>query len=97
MIAASWLSERLVGAPEDTTDRIAELLGRLGLLRALSPVDESTLWGAMSSDKKIRRKRLRLALTPRIGSATVAELPSVAEMRRALRQMQRRCAGGNQR
>lgn len=95
MIAASWLSERLVEAPEGTTDRVAAVLHRLGLLRALSPVDDSTLWGAMSSDKKIRRKRLRLALCPRIGSATVVELSSTALMGQAVRQMRRRCAAAS--
>jgi 3-dehydroquinate synthetase len=93
MIAASWLSERLVGAPSGTTGRVEELLFRLGVLRALSPVDGSTLWDAMSSDKKTRRNQARIVLTPRIGKATVTELPPRPLLRQAIQQMHRRGAG----
>jgi 3-dehydroquinate synthase len=91
MIAASWLSECLVAAPSGTTDRIAELLRRMGTLRGLSSLDERALREAMASDKKSRRGRLRVVLTPRIGVATVADLPPAAMMREAVQQMQRRC------
>lgn len=90
MIAASWLSERLVAAPEGTTDRVAELLRRMGTLRTLSSLDGGALRAAMAADKKSRRGRLRVVLTPRIGVATVADLPSAALMRQAVQQMQRR-------
>ncbi len=97
MIAASWLSERLVGAPSGTTDRVVELLRRLGLLRVLSPVDGSTLWDVMSSDKKTRRSQPRLVLTPRIGKATVTDLPPRPLLRQAIQQMHRRSVGGAKR
>jgi 3-dehydroquinate synthetase len=90
MIAASWLSERLVGAPEDTKDRVAELLGRLGVLRGLSPVDDITLWRIMTSDKKSRRGKPRVVLTTQIGSATVADLPPRPILSRAIQYMQQR-------
>lgn len=93
MIAASWLSERLVGAPSDTTDRVEELLFRLGLLRVLSPVDGSTLWNLMTSDKKTRQSQPRVVLTPRIGKATVTDLPPGPLLRQAIQQMHRRGNG----
>jgi 3-dehydroquinate synthase len=93
MIAASWLSERLVGAPSGTTDRVEDLLRRLGLLRVLSPVSGSTLWDTMTSDKKTRRSQARLVLTPRIGKATVTSLPPRPLLRQAIQQMHRRSAG----
>jgi 3-dehydroquinate synthase len=93
MIAASWISECLVEAPEGTTDRVEDVLRRLGVLRRLSAVDHSAIWGAIASDKKVRRKRIRLVLTPRIGVATVADLPSPSLLRQGIQQMQRRCGG----
>jgi len=94
MIAASSLSERLVGAPQGTTDRVAGLLERLGLLRVLSPVSFSTLWGVMTSDKKVAHGKLRVVLTPEIGTATVTALESRPALRQAVQEMQRRCAVG---
>lgn len=93
-IAASWLSERLVGADPGTTDRVEALLGELGLLRVLSPVRSTTLWEAMTSDKKAAQGQLRVVLTPRIGTATVSPLESRSLMRQAVLEMQRRCARG---
>jgi 3-dehydroquinate synthase len=93
MIAASWLSECLVEAPPGTTDRISELLRRMGTLRKLSGVDGRALRAAMASDKKSRRGRLRVVLTPRIGMATVADLPPGPVLGQAIRQMQQRCSG----
>jgi 3-dehydroquinate synthase len=93
MIAASWISECLIEAPEGTTDRVEDVLRRLGALRRLSAVDLPAIWGAIASDKKIRRKRIRLVLTPRIGVATVADLPSPSLLRQGIQQMQRRCGG----
>ena len=91
MIAASWLSECLIAAPSGMTDRIVELLRRMGTLRTLSSLDDGALRAAMAADKKSRRGRLRVVLTPRIGVATVADLPPAAMMREAVQQMQRRC------
>lgn len=91
MIAASWLSECLIAAPSGTTDRIAELLRRMGTVRTLSSLDAGALRAAMAADKKSRRGRLRVVLTPRIGVATVADLPPATLMRQAVQQMQRRC------
>lgn len=94
MIAASWLSERLVEAPPGLTDRLEALLRELGLLRVLSPVSATNLWDVMSSDKKAERNQLRVVLTPRIGTATVTPLNSRLELRNAAREMFRRCSGG---
>jgi 3-dehydroquinate synthase len=91
MIAASWLSECLVAAPAGTTDRVAELLRRMGSLRTLSSVDGSALRAAMAADKKSRQGRQRVVLTPRIGVATVADFPPAPLMRQAVQQMRRRC------
>ena len=71
MISASWVSERLDVAPDGTTDRIVEALGRLGLPRKVRAIDGPRFWRAMRYDKKSDGGEARLVLTHGIGSATV--------------------------
>jgi 3-dehydroquinate synthase len=72
LIAECELAARLGRAAPAVGERVAVLLGRLGLpTRLAAPVDEGLLLEAMAADKKNRAAQLRFALPSALG-----EMPS---------------------
>ncbi len=68
LIVESRLAEGMGIAPPGLSDKVATLLGRLGLPKRLpQPVDSKALLGSMAGDKKNRGAQIRLALASGVG------------------------------
>jgi len=73
MVAECRLAETLGWIGPETTDRLAALLGRLGLPVAAPGLDPSALAEAMGRDKKNRGGQVRFVLPRAIGRVELAE------------------------
>ncbi len=84
IIGALRISQAHQLAPAGTTSRVTELLGRLGLPRAVPGIDPESALVAVGYDKKVWDRKVRMVLTEGIGSATVGHTVEWSELSQAL-------------
>lgn len=87
IIGALRISQARDLAPAGTTSRVTELLGRLGLPRAVPGIDPETALVAVGYDKKVWDRKVRMVLTEGIGSATVGHTVEWSELSQALQSL----------
>jgi 3-dehydroquinate synthase len=88
IVAASAISIERAGLPEDQGTAIVDLLGRLGLpTRLPRNFPRTKILNAVSFDKKFEGGKIRFIVTPRIGTAYVADNVTVDDIREAVRQL----------
>lgn len=87
IIGALRISQTRGLAPSGTTSRVTEVLGRLGLPRAVPGVDTESALVAVGYDKKVWDRRVRMVLTEGIGSATVGHEVEWSELSQALQSL----------
>jgi 3-dehydroquinate synthase len=87
MIGALRISQSRQLAPPGTTSRVTELIGRLGLPRAVPGIDPESALVAVGYDKKVWDRKVRMVLTEGIGSATVGHTVEWSELSQALQSL----------
>ena len=87
MIGALRISQMKGLAPAGTTRRVVDVLGRLGLPRAVQGFDPETALATVGYDKKVWDRRVRMVLTEGIGSATVGHTIEWSELSQALQSL----------
>jgi len=87
MIGALRISQQRGLAPAGTTTRVVDLLGRLGLPRAIPSLDPETALVTVGYDKKVWDRKVRMVLTEGIGSATVGHTIEWSELSQALQSL----------
>jgi 3-dehydroquinate synthase len=81
MVAALRMSVRIARLDPDAAREVEELLRSLGLPVGLRRRPGASFWRALERDKKRGRTRMRMVLSPAIGSAKTYELPSLTTLR----------------
>jgi 3-dehydroquinate synthase len=81
MVAALRMSVRMARLDPDAAREVEELLRSLGLPVGLRRRPGASFWRALERDKKRGRTRMRMVLSPAIGSAKTYELPSLTTLR----------------
>jgi 3-dehydroquinate synthase len=88
IVAACAISVKRAGLPADQRTAIVDLLGRLGLpTRLPRNFPRTKILNAVSFDKKFEGGKIRFIVTPRIGTAYVADNVTVDDIREAVRQL----------
>jgi 3-dehydroquinate synthase len=88
IVAASAISIERAGLPEDQGTAIVDLLARLRLpTRLPRNFPRTKILNAASFDKKFEGGKIRFIVTPRIGTAYVADNVTVDDIREAVRQL----------
>ena len=75
MVAEARLAARLGWVGDDLADRLAALLGRIGLPVSAPGLDDGALLDAMRLDKKNREGRIRFVLPRRLGQVELTDAP----------------------
>jgi 3-dehydroquinate synthase len=88
IVAACAISMKRAGLGADQRAAIVDLLRRFGLpIRLPSKFPRDKIFKALKFDKKFESEKIRLVVTPRIGSARVATNVTMADIREAVKQL----------
>jgi len=88
IVAACAISMKRAGLGADQRAAIVDLLRRFGLpIRSPSKFPRDKIFKALKFDKKFESGKIRLVVTPRIGSARVATNVTMADIREAVKQL----------
>src|SRR5262249_25070295 len=85
IVAATAISIERAGLPADRSTAIVDLLARLGLpTRLPRNFPRTKILNALKFDKKFEGGKIRFIVTPRIGTAYVADNVTVDDIRKAV-------------
>jgi 3-dehydroquinate synthetase len=85
IVAACTISMKRAGLPADQSNAIADLLQRFGLpTRLPAKFPRNQIFSAMKFDKKFEAGNVRFIVTPRIGTAYLADNVTFDDIREAV-------------
>lgn len=88
IVAACAISMKRAGLPPDQRAAIADVLGRFGLPTRLPPkFPRKRILDALKFDKKFEAGKVRFIVTPRIGSAHVADNVTLDDIRDEVKEL----------
>jgi 3-dehydroquinate synthase len=88
IVAACAISMKRAGLPPEERDAIVDLLARFGLPTRLPPnFPRKKVLDAVKFDKKFESGRIRFVVTPRIGTAYVADSVTLRDIHEAVQQL----------
>jgi len=88
IVAACAISVKRAGLAADQRTATVDLLGRFGLpTRLPSRFPRKKIFDAVKFDKKFESGKIRFVVTPRIGSAYLADNVTVADIREAVERL----------
>lgn len=82
--AGMVMAARASGLPDESIERLQDLLSCAGLPVAPPPIGSDTMWAAMQLDKKVLNGRVRLVLLHELGNAYVSSDYDQAALQAAL-------------
>jgi 3-dehydroquinate synthase len=88
IVAACAISIKRAGLPPDQRDAVVDLLRQFDLPTRLPPnFPRKQIFGALKFDKKFEGGKIRFVVTPKIGSAHLANNVTVNDIREAVNQL----------